>query len=213
MNRNQISFGIAGLVFGILIGFVTAHEIYVGRHPAPRRAEAPPPASAPTGPAQAGPAGQDMATMEQVRAEIGRLKSTLEKYPENVTALARLGDLYMDAGMCDQAVEYFTTALRVDETLVDVRTDMGTCLRRMGKPDEALKEFQTSVSYDPQHWRSWFNIGILSLYDLGKYDDARSAFEKVLELNPNSIDMDAVQAEIEKVRAQHEKSAGKGSAS
>jgi tetratricopeptide (TPR) repeat protein len=151
----------------------------------------------------AGDAGAppDMAVMEQVRREIDELKKAIEANPKDVTALTRLGNLYMDAGMFDRAAQFYGDALAVDATLVDVRTDMGTCLRRMGRPQEALDAFQASVRQDPAHWKSWFNIGVVCLYDLQRYEEAEKAFEQVLALNPGSFDMNAVREEIRRLRA------------
>ena len=224
LTRRHVSFGVAGLVFGAVLGFTAAHQIYVGR-----RAVPPPGMTAPADdaagaamgmrgasegprPAAGGPPGgaagmaggggpPDMAVMEQVRSEIDGLKKTLEANPKDLEALRKLGNLYMDAGMFDRAAQYYGEALAVDATLVDVRTDMGTCLRRMGRPQEALDAFQASVRQDPNHWKGWFNIGVVCLYDLQRYDEAEKAFEQVLALNPGSFDMNAVREEIRRIRS------------
>ena len=207
--RKQISFGIAGLIFGGLLGFVAAHEIYVGRAgkltPVPANS---PTSAAPMGAGLGGAGGMPpggapgMETMKAVRRELDALKGALEGDPENLTALTRLGNLYMDAGMFERAVEYYGRSLGVDDTNNEVRTDMGTCLRRLGRPEEALKHFKDSVRRDPQHWRSWFNMGVVYMYDLGEYDEAEAAFAKVLEVNPESgFDMNAVREEIEELKA------------
>ncbi len=212
VTRRQIAFGIAGLIFGTVIGFVAAHEIYVGRGGNPHAAAGAPPAGMPPagmgaaggpgpGAGGTGAPGGDMAMMDQVTRELEALKQAVEANPQDVVALTRLGNLYMDAAMFERAVDFYGKALAVDATLVDVRTDMGTCLRRLGRPEDALKEFRASTDQDPNHWKSWFNIGVVCLYDLGRYDDAEAAFERVLELNPGSFDMGAVRAEIEKLRS------------
>jgi len=211
VNRNQISFGIAGLIFGVVIGFVAAHEIYVGRGgpgPAQARAAAPPMGSSGGGGMAGSPpmgamgGGEgDMATMDQVTRELEALRKAVEENPGDLSALTRLGNLFMDAAMFDRAVDYYRAALAIDATLVDIRTDMGTCLRRLGRSEEALKEFRTSVEQDPEHWKGWFNVGVVCLYDLGRYDDAEAAFEKVFALNPGSFDMEAVRTEIRKMRS------------
>lgn len=220
LTRRHVSFAIAGLVFGAVLGFTAAHQIYVGRRAqlpvaqnAPseagpamgmRGSAGPDPAAAGMPAAGGGPmagGAPDMAVMEQVRKEIGDLKKTLEEHPKDLEALRKLGNLYMDAGMFDRAAEYYQDALAVDGTLVDVRTDMGTCLRRLGRPQEALDAFQTSVRQDPNHWKGWFNIGVVCLYDLQRYDEAEKAFEQVLALNPGSFDMNAVREEIRRIKS------------
>ena len=210
LTRRHVSFGIAGLVFGAVLGFTAAHQIYVGRR---ATIQAPPQtagADAAMGAPSAGPGPMggarsdgppDMAVMEQVRKEIDTLKKAIEANPKDLEALRKLGNLYMDAGMFDRAAQFYADALEVDATLVEVRTDMGTCLRRIGRPQEALDAFQLSVRQDPNHWKSWFNIGVVCLYDLGRYDEAEKAFEQVLVLNPGSFDMNAVREEIKRIRS------------
>lgn len=209
-SRKAISFGVAGLIFGALLGFVAAHEMYGGREAmvtAGAAGQAPAatgggmggarPSGAPPGPAGGAPS---MDEMEMVTRELNALKEHIKQDPRDVSALARLGNLYMDAGMFEQAAGYYATALEVEPGNSDVRTDRGTCLRQLGRPAEALAEFQESLSRDPTHWKSWFNTGIVYLYDLGEYGKAEEAFRKVLDLNPGSFDMEAVLSEIDKIR-------------
>ncbi len=221
MKKGQVSFAIAGLIFGFLVGFVVSHQVYVGRGvPAFEHPPMPGGMTAGGGPMGAGSAGlrgqgqegapapapeggaPDMATMEGVQKEIAGLKATLEKEPRNTESLSRLGDLYFDAGMFDGAIGYYEKALEIEPGNVLVRTDLGTSLRRTGHPDRAMKEFEAAVQADPSHWRGWFNIGVVALYDLGQYDRAEEAFAKVDDLNPGSIDMTALQTEIKRVRAE-----------
>ena len=228
ITRQNISFAIAGVIFGGVLGFIGAHLAYGGRSGATGAAApetmggqrgAPvmaPDASAGAGPQQAAPGGPpgeqggpSMDQMESVTRELAALKKAVEDDPRNVAALGRLGNLYMDAGMFDKSVDFYKRALEIEPHDPDLRTDMGTCLRQMGRFDEAVREFERSVADDPKHWKGWFNIGIVNLYDLGNYQKAEESFAKALELNPGSFDMDAVRKEIEKVRS--EKSAGPAS--
>jgi cytochrome c-type biogenesis protein CcmH/NrfG len=212
MNKGQISFAFAGLLFGSLVGFVVAHQMYAGRgagfaHP-------PTPSGMAGGGSRAGgqgsggamPGGQEgaMASMEAVTKEIASLKELLSQEPENSMALTRLGNLYFDAGMFNEATEYYGRALEVIPDDVNVRTDLGTAFRNTGQAREALTQFEAAVEREPGHWKGWFNIGIVSLYDLGDYDRARDAFDRVAELKPGTVDMSALQQEIERVRAEKE---------
>jgi tetratricopeptide (TPR) repeat protein len=214
LKSQQFSFGIAGLIFGFVLGFVVAYQFYGGR-PGAIPAAAPetmggarpaapgtPAAGKPPGHGVGGP-GEALSPemMDQVGRELNALKKAVEENPRDVTSLTRLGNMYMDAGMPDRAVQYYRTALEVEPANVDVRTDLGSCLQRMGKAAEAIKEFEQSIATDPKHWKSWFNIGIVCMYDLGDYDRALSAFQKVQDLNPGSFDLDAVRAEIEKLKS------------
>ena len=218
ISRQHIAFAIAGIIFGFLLGFISAHQVYSGRLGGAASANAPEtmggqrgapvmaeqqPSAMGGSPAQGGGAdggGPSMAQMEQVKKELAALKQAVDEDPRNVTALARLGNMYMDAGMFDKSIDYYRRALAVQPDNVDIRTDMGTCLREMGKVQEALQVFRESITRDPGHWKSWFNIGIVYLYNLDDYAKAEEAFSKAHDLNPKDIDMSAVRAEIEKIK-------------
>lgn len=219
ITRQNISFAIAGIIFGGVLGFVAAHLAYGGRFGGVVNAAAPETmggqrgapvmASGAAGDAGSGDGRQmdgqgapGMEQMEEVKKELAALKQAVDQDPRNVAALGRLGNLYMDAGMFDKAVDYYKRALEVEPGNADLRTDMGTCLRQMGRIDEALVQFRQSVAGDPKHWKGWFNLGIVHLYDLGEYENAEESFAKALELNPGSFDMSAVRKEIEKVKAE-----------
>jgi len=232
MNKGQVSFTFAGLLFGFLIGFVVAHQIWAGRgttfsHPPippgmegkvagvppidrPAGGTAPREAGGGTGGPGTAPQGgaPDMAMMEQVRKEITGLKALIEKDPSNVAALSRLGDMYFDVGKFDGAADYYAKALAAKPGDVNVETDLGTALRNLGRPEEALKHFEASVARDPNHWKGWFNIGIVAMYDLRDFDRAQKAFEKVAQLNPGAINMDALKEEMAKERTKKTEGSG-----
>jgi len=219
MNRGQVSFAFAGLVFGFLVGFVLAHQIYEGRGdegfshppiPGGMRAGSGPEAAAPPSPQATGEAaaGGDMATMEAVQREITSLKELLEKEPGNVEALRKLGDFYFDAGMFDKSVDYYEKALGAGPGDVDVQTDLGTSLRNVGRHQEAIRHFEAAVKSQPDHWKGWFNIGIVCLYDLHDFERAKDAFERVAALRPGAVDMSKLQEEIARVKAEHDASGG-----
>jgi len=218
MSKNQLSFGFAGLLLGFLLGFVAAYEISARRGggsahaTASPRVTSPPLAGIGPGPHGGPPAeerGDARMTMETVNREIDALKGLLEREPGNTMALVRLGNIYFDAGMFEAAQEYYEETLRVEPDNVEIRTDLGTTLRSLNRPQEALDQFEQAVRTQPDHWRGWFNIGIVALYDLGDFERADTAFGKVAEIKPGTVDMQALKKEIDRVRA--EKAAGGGS--
>ncbi len=218
MNKGRLSFALAGILFGFLAGFLVARQMYAGRdagftHPpvSPELTAGPlsgSVAGSPGGAPSREEGGARMA-MENVSREIAGLKELLEQDPENLMALVRLGNLYFDAGMFDGARQYYERALRLEPENVDVRTALGESLRNLERPREALEQFEQAVRAQPDYWRGWFNVGVVALYDLGEFEKARAAFEKVAEIKPGTVDMQALLKEIERIRA--EKAAGSGS--
>ncbi len=223
MKKEHISFAIAGVIFGFLLGFVIAHEIYGGRFaglplasasapsaPSPRQAgpmgsQGAPPAGS-TGEAPAG-GGED--TMEQVRREILALKQAIQEDPRNATALRRLGSLYMEAGMYDQALPFLRDALAADPADVHARTDMAACLLMTGKTAEALEELKACVARDTDHPKTWYYLGLAHV-ESGEYAEGETAFARALELSPGSFDMEQIRAGIQRMRARRESGAPPG---
>lgn len=200
------------MIFGGLLGFVIAHQIYAGRT-APVM---PPPPAAAAGPARPGPAdphqGTSEGTMDSLTQELQALKQAVQEDPSNVGALDRLAELYMEAAMYDQAAGFLRQALEVDEEDVHVRTDLATCLLMQGKGSEAVAEFERAVQSDPGHGRTWYGLGF-AYVETAQYDKGEEAFEKALELNPGSFDLEAMRAEIEKLKQTRSEESSGGSPS
>jgi lipopolysaccharide biosynthesis regulator YciM len=214
MSRDQVRFLISGVLFGFLVGYLIAygvHEPRVVQHAAPVPAAgnlgmSGGIGSVPTVPAGGEPGGDASSAgneqmMTRVFEEIGALKSAIEKDPRNVTALTRLANLYHDAAKYDQAVDYYGKALQVRPADVEARTDMGICLREMGKSDEAIAQFRTSLTYDPKHWQTWLNLGVVTLFDKKDVATATQAFAKVEEFNPTFKDLPLLKEALRKASA------------
>jgi tetratricopeptide (TPR) repeat protein len=107
----------------------------------------------------------------------------------------------MDTSRFSEAVEAYQKALDIDPKNVDVRVDMGTCYRKLGKPDVAVKEYRKALELDPQHLHALKNLGIVFAYDLHDSKEAVKAFEKALAIAPNDPDAERLKQEIQKLKA------------
>jgi tetratricopeptide (TPR) repeat protein len=58
-----------------------------------------------------------------------------------------------------------------------------TSAREQGKPDEAIRDYQQALQIHPDWEEGWWYLGAL-LYDGNHFADARTAFSKVVELDP-----------------------------
>ncbi len=152
-------------------------------------------------PGQGSAEGAGAAGMEQVTQELNALRAVLKDDPRNVQALSRLGRLYMDASMFDKALGFLETAVKESPDDVGIRTDMATSLLMMGRAEEAVAEFKTCLERDPAQARTWYSMGF-AYVQMAQYDQAEQAFEKALELSPGAFDMQALKAEIDRLKAQ-----------
>lgn len=227
--RRNLSFAIAGVIFGFLMGYVVAHEVYGGRYGrTPPSAEGPAPAMTgsgmasrqgggpgspehpPVGP-QSGEGGENtQAMMEQVARDLEEMKKRVAENPKDREALVRLAAIYRDAGMYDRSVEFLQQALTVDPNDVHARTDLGSSLLMQGKSEEAVRELQQAVALDAGHGKTWYTLGF-ALVQVGRYDEGEKAFEKSLELSPGAFDITHLKEEIGKLKAARAAAPGSGS--
>jgi TPR repeat protein len=211
MDKDQLRFLASGLFFGFLLGYIVAFGVH-NEGVVQRAAPVPeagnlgmsPGASAAAAPSGA-PGGDEL--MRRMHEEMIALKDAVEKEPKNRPALVRLANIYHDAGVAGgrpehfkQAIEYYERALEIEPADANARTDMAICMRRMGRADDAIAQFRKSISYHPQHWQSWLNLGIVSLFDKNDFKTAAEAFEKLEELNPSYEDLSLLKEAVEKAR-------------
>jgi tetratricopeptide (TPR) repeat protein len=150
--------------------------------------------------------------MDQVSQELSALKQAIQDDPKDVVALGRLGGLYMDAGMYDQAIDYFRRAVEAEPADVHMRTEMATTMLMMGQAREALTELEDCIELDPGHGKTWYWKGLAHV-EVGEYEKGEASFAKALELMPGSFDLEELRAEIEKIKAQRASESGGASPS
>ena len=204
MNKDQIQFLVSGILFGFLLGYLIAYAVH---EPKTVAQAAPVPAAGNMGMGQSVPAAPDPAAaggggneqmMASVFKEIGALKDAIEKNPRDAASLIRLANMYHDARKYEEAVQYYKRGLEVTPKDVDARTDMGICLYEMGMADDAIAQFRTSLTYDPKHWQTWLNLGIVALSSKNDVQTATDAFSKVEEINPGFKDLPMLKDALKK---------------
>jgi len=158
---------------------------------------------APSGPVGGGPVGGGpvQGTPLQTQDEQKMLKEAAAKDPKNAEVRIRLGNLLMDNGRFQEAIDAYQEALKLDPNNVDVRVDLGTCYRNAGKPDIALKEYRKAVDLNPNHLNAHKNMGVVLAYDLRDKGQAIKELEKVLQIAPNAPDAAQIQQEIQKLKS------------
>jgi tetratricopeptide (TPR) repeat protein len=197
MTRDNIVFTGFGFLLGLVIGGMVigpklAQSKLAGAQQ-PAAAEAPAAAAAPAVASATG--GSPMGAVFQ---QINNLKQEIERDPNNATALAQLGTMYMDAGKFPQAIEYFERALKVRDD-PQVRTDLGICYRNNNEPDKSLAQFRQVVQAHPDQWQALFNEVII-LAELRHIDEAKSELAKLQQLRPGDPDVAKLATELANAR-------------
>src|SRR5215471_13806785 len=158
MKSESIAFGIAGVAFGLIAGWI------IGTQQAVTRPAAPAPAAA-AAPAANAPSSR-AAVLDQ--SQVTALQSVAARDPKNAQARVQLGNLYFDAERYDDAIKWYVEALALTPDDVNVSTDLGVCYYYTNQNDKALDQFAYSLKRDPKHAKTLLNQGIVLAF--GKQD-------------------------------------------
>jgi tetratricopeptide (TPR) repeat protein len=202
MKPESLVFGVAGIFLGLIAGWLIGSQQATPRPAAPAAQQAPAPASAGAGSA-ATPAPPPLN-----EAEVQRLKEIADKDPSNATPRTQLGNLYFDAERYDDAIRWYQAALELDPTNPDVSTDLGVSYYYTNQPDKALAQFTHSLEIEPKHTKTMLNQGIVLAFGKQDLDGASKAWERVVQLAPNSPEGQAARRALESMRSAHPNTGG-----
>ena len=191
MKSDSIAFGIAGIAFGLIAGWI------IGSQQAPSR-QPPPQATTSQAPA---PANTRAAVIDD--AKVTALKSVAEREPSNAKPRIDLGNLYFDAERYDDAISWYEAALKLTPRDVNLSTDLGVCYYYTNQPDKALAQFDKSLAIDPKHAKTLLNLGIVRAFGKQDLAGATKAWEQVMAIDPNSPEGQAAKRALDTLRSAH----------
>ena len=216
MTRDSWILGLAGVAFGILIGWIIGSQS--ARPSSPRRRRR---AQQSAGAPQQGPAGQPQAARPGDRREGGApsgvqapppldeaqaraLAERAAARPNDAEVRAQLGNLYFDAERYGDAIKWYEASLALAPKNANVSTDLAVSYYYTNQLDRALKQFETSLAMDPRHTKTLLNLGMVKAF--GKQDllGAAQAWKQVLDIAPpDSPEARAARQALESLRAAH----------
>ncbi|HKB12785.1 MAG TPA: tetratricopeptide repeat protein [Vicinamibacterales bacterium] len=200
MKSDAVAFGIAGVLFGLIAGWVIGSQQASGRPAAPAaQAQAAAPASGTSGTTRA-------AVLDETK--VNALKNVAEREKTNPTPRVDLGNLYFDAERYDDAIKWYGEALALSPDNVDVSTDLGVCYYYSNQPDKALQQFEHSLKVDPKHAKTLLNLGIVRAFGKQDLDGAMQAWQKVLEVAPGSQEAQAARRALDSLQSAHPATGG-----
>ena len=196
MKLESVVLGIAGISFGLIVGWVLGSQQAL-QSPAVSRAatEQSPPASA----SQTNQSAPPPIDENKVRA----LQETAEREPKNVEVRVQLGNLYYDGQRCGQAIPWYEAALKLDSKDVNLSTDLGVCYYQTTQPDKALEQFEHSLTVDPKHVKTLLNMGIVRAFGKQDLEGATKAWKQVVQLAPGSQEAELAQRGLEGIASAH----------
>ena len=191
MRADAIVFGIAGSLFGLIIGWV------LGSQQAARGG----PIAAPV--AQSAPAQQSSTPAQPAPldpARVAAMQEVAAKDPKNAKSRVELGNMFFDAEQYPQSITWYEQALAIDSSDPNVSTDLGVAYYYMNQPDKALAQFDRSLAIDPKHIKTLLNVGIVRAFGKQDLAGAGKAWQQVVDLAPDSPEGMAAKKGLEGIK-------------
>lgn len=189
--------GVAGVLFGVLVGWIIGSQ------------QGGPPVAAPAAAATTAQpaANQDSAQpaptpLDEARA--AALASTAQRNPNDEATRVQLANLYFDAERYQEAVDWYQQALAINPKDINASTDLGIAYYYMNQPDRALAQFDKSLAINPKHAKTLLNVGIVRAFGKQDLRGAADAWQRALEAAPpGSDEAKAAQQALDGVKAAH----------
>lgn len=226
MNKENILYGVIGLLLGLIIGFVFANKTnqsllqprtgtnaanpnMPSDHPAidgsqqgmtPQVAEAIKAADEQPNNFEA---QMRVASMYYQIQNFDKAVEYLQKAnkirPDDYDSIVQLGNVTFDAQRYEEAEKWYSSALVKKPDDIAVRTDLGLTffLRTPPDYDKAIKEFEGSLKRDPNHKQTLFNI-TSSYMKKGEFQKAKEFMERLEKSDPNNAEVAKLRAELDK---------------
>jgi tetratricopeptide (TPR) repeat protein len=196
MRADAIVFGIAGALFGLIVGWVLGSQQTArdARTTAPVAQAAPAQQQAPPQQSQAVPIDP---------ARVKALEAAAAQNPKDTQSRVQLGNMFFDAEQYPAAITWYEAALALNANDANVSTDLGVAYYYTNQPDRALSQFDHSLSVDPKHVKTLLNVGIVRAFGKQDLPGAGRAWQQVVDLSPDSPEGQAAKKGLEGIKSAH----------
>jgi cytochrome c-type biogenesis protein CcmH/NrfG len=192
MRADGIVFGIAGALFGLIVGWVLGSQQTASRAVVTAPVAQAAPAQQPAGPPPATPIDP---------ARIKALEEAAAQNPKDVQPRIQLGNMFFDAEQYQQAITWYEQALALNPNDPNVSTDLGVAYYYMNQSDRALAQFDKSLAADPKHIKTLLNVGIVRAFGKQDLAGAGQAWQLVVDLAPDSPEGQAAKKGLEGIKS------------
>jgi len=105
------------------------------------------------------------------------------KQPNNQDILFKIGYILQQLGDNNEAMNYYKKALEIDKNDEFIHNSMASIYRANSEFVSARMHLNDSLAIDDANPMTYYNYGNL-LVDMEHYEEAKTMYEKALELNP-----------------------------
>jgi tetratricopeptide (TPR) repeat protein len=192
MKSDAIAFGIAGIAFGLIAGWIIGTQQTTVRTPA----------AAPAATAAPAAAAQSQAAILDEQ-QVNALKAVADRDKANPKPRVDLANLYFDAERFNEAITWYEDALKLNPDDVNVSTDLGVSYYYTNQADKAIAQLNRSLEIDPKHVKTLLNIGIVKAFAKQDLEGASQAWQQVLALSPDSPEGQAAKRALDTFQSSH----------
>jgi tetratricopeptide (TPR) repeat protein len=194
VRPDSIVFAVAGMCFGVILGWVIGVQQAGGRFSAT-------PATATAPPATQGAAAGQQQPPPLDEGRVQSLMTVIKSDPKNAGAAVQLANTYFDAERYPDAIKWYEESLKIDPSNPDASTDLGVSFYYTGQTDRALQQFTHSLTLNPKHTKTLLNQGIVLAFGKQDLAGAQASWKQVVELAPGSPEAQAAQRALEGITA------------
>lgn len=209
MRKDSLVFGISGIFFGLLLGWIVGSQQATSAvRPAPIAAAPAQGTATTTSPTQSNSGPRVVLDETQVRA----LETTANANPKDEAVRIQLGNMFFDAERFADAIKWYEEALKVNPKDANVSTDLGVSYYYSNQPDKALAQFEHSLSLDPKHTKTLLNRGIVRAFGKQDLQGAAASWQEVIDIAPNSDEGRAAKQALDSLKGAHPEVGGTAAA-
>ena len=194
MKLESAVFAVAGMCFGIILGWVIGSQ--------QSRSAGSAPAAAPAAQSATETGGNTQRQAPPLdEAKVQSLTTILTSDPNNASAALQLANTYFDAERWDDAIKWYERTVKLEPKNVDANTDLGVSYYYLNRTADALATFERSLAIDPKHTKTLLNKGIVLAFGKEDLKGASAEWKKVVDLAPESPEGQAARRALEGVAA------------
>ena len=208
MKKETLITALVFLVFGFLAGYI--YKAQTGHS----SAGVPAVGSAPSSPAgDSGASGSaDMGSGATAAvlppghppiddtAMVQALEEQANSNSQDPAPALKLANYLYDHGKYEEAIRWYQKAVQLDPTNVNASTDLGTCYFNVGRADDALRQFHHSLTIEPRHQPTLYNMIVVEMEGKHDYTAAADAWETLHRINAAYPKLDDLKHQLDQAR-------------